>query len=124
MTDTPKPPAHIALYVDVLGVDGTVDFLLEFGGAELYLTATPKSRNRLAQFVGTEKAIELAKVSERLPKRIPTAKPWIAAVLKSKGLPTAEIARKLHSSDVSVRSWLKKSGMGPALDQRQGMLPL
>lgn len=124
MSDMPKPPAHISTYVDVLGVEGAVEFLLEFGGAELYLTATPKGRNRLAKFVGVDKAIALAKASERMPKRIPTAKPWIAAVMKSKGLPTAEIARKLHVSDVSVRSWLKKAGIRPAADPRQAQLPL
>jgi len=124
MSDTPKPPAHIGTYVDVLGVDGAVEFLLEFGGAELYLTTTPKRRNRLAAFVGMDKAVALAQASERLPKRIPTAKPWIASVLKSKGLPTAEIARKLHVSDVSVRSWLKKAGFRTHHDPRQHQLPL
>ncbi len=121
---TPTPPAHISAYVDVLGVDGAVAFLLEFGGAELYLTPTPKRRNRLAQFVGVEKAAKLAIVSERMPNRIPLAKPWIAAVMKSKGLPVAEIARKLHSSDVAVRGWLKKSGVTSQPDPRQRQLPL
>lgn len=120
----PVPPAHIRPYVDVLGVEGAVAFFLEFGGAELYLTPTPKGRGRLAEFVGLEKAAKLAVASNRMPRRVPTSKPWIAAVMKSKGLSVAEIARKLHSSDVAVRGWLKKFGMTRAYDHRQGQLPL
>jgi len=120
----PIPPAHLRPYVDVLGVDGAVDFLLEFGGAELYLSSTPKGRSRLAEFVGLEKAAKLAVASNRMPRRVPTGKQWVAAVMKSKGLSVAEIARKLHSSDVAVRGWLKKFGMPRSYDHRQGKLPL
>lgn len=117
----PKVPANIAPYVDVLGVDGAVEFLLTFGGAQLYLSQNPQGRSRLEALVGADKARRLALVSEGLPRRIPTAKPWIAAVLRAKGLPVSEIARRLHASDVSVRAWLKKPGARPA-DSRQ--LPL
>lgn len=42
-----------------------------------------------------------------LPRRMPTAKPWIACYLKvTAGLSHAEIARRLHASDVSVRKWV------------------
>ncbi|NCM96130.1 MAG: helix-turn-helix domain-containing protein [Rhodobacterales bacterium] len=115
----PKPPAHVAPYVDVLGVDGAVEFLLAFGGAELYLATSPKGRSRLAQLVGVEKAAELAHAAEHLPRRVPTAKPWIAQVFKSRGLSVAEIARRLHVSDVSVRAWLKKTESVPVADPRQ-----
>lgn len=123
MTDrspqTPPPPAHIEPYVQVLGVDGAVEFLMNFGGAELYLAPNPKRRSRLVAVVGQAKARELAAACEGMPRRIPVAKQWIASVMRAKGLPVAEIARRLHSSDVSVRSWLKKSGARPANDPRQ-----
>lgn len=105
---SPKPTAQVDPYVDILGVDGAVDFLLQFGGAEIYLTISPKSRSSVVASVGRKKAVELAAISDRLPRRVPLAKPWISAVLKSKGLSTNEIARKLHTTDVSVRTWLKK----------------
>ena len=105
---TPKPTAQVEPYVDVLGIDGTVDFLLEFGGAEIYLTTTPKSRSRVVALIGLKKTAELAAISDRLPRRVPLAKPWLTAVLKSKGLSNNQIARKLHTTDVSVRDWLKK----------------
>ena len=127
MTEFPVAPAHVDPFVVVLGVDLAIEFLLCFGGAELYLTANPKGRSALVELVGMEKAAALATAAEFLPKRIPLAKPWIAAVLKSKGLPVAQIARKLHASDVAVRGWLKRAsepggGGDPATDTRQ--LPL
>lgn len=109
MTETaevPKPPAHVEPYVRVLGVDLAVKFLLAFGGADLYIPAVPNGRSRLVEVIGREAAERLAAIAHTLPKRVPTAKPWIAQVLASRGLPKADIARTLHSSDVAVRRWL------------------
>ena len=119
---TPTPPAQVEPIVRILGVQGAVDFLLTFGGAELYLTQNPKNRSRVVATVGREKAVELATAMEFLPSRIPTAKPWLAAVHQSWGLPVAEIARKLHVTDVTVRSYLKRYG-GTARNPQQPTLP-
>lgn len=112
MTGLPPPPAHIETYVDILGVEGTVDFLLTFGGAELALSTDP-ARGRLARHVGRERAAQLAAHAGHLPRRVPLAKPWIAQVLRSQGLPVSQIARRLHVSDVAVRGYLKRATSGP-----------
>jgi hypothetical protein len=104
--DVPPPPANIEPFVRVLGVDLAIAFLTEFGGAELYFGRRPRA-SRLARLVGEEKAAALARAAERLPARIPLGKRWIAEVYKARGLSTADIARKLRASDVSVRTWLK-----------------
>lgn len=96
---------------------------MTFGGADLYLTPTPKGRSRLAGLVGHAKAAELAEAAAHLPRRIPTAKPWVAAVYRAQGLPVAEIARKLHVSDVTVRAYLKRYGASGATSSRQPRLP-
>lgn len=121
MTDYPAPPAHIAPYVEVLGPKGAMDFLLTFGGGEVYLTANPKGRSRLAEAVGIEKAAALAEVLANMKVRVPTAKPWIALCMRTEGKPVAEIARQLHTADVSVRRWLKADGEGATkpVDPRQ-----
>ncbi|TDE40945.1 helix-turn-helix domain-containing protein [Antarcticimicrobium sediminis] len=124
MTELVRPPAHIAPYVRVLGQDGALAFLLELGGAELYIAKSPKGRSRLVQVVGQDKAEALARVADELPSRIPTAKPWIARVLKAKGLPVAEIARKLHTTDVTVRKYLAGQSAIAQPDPRQPNLPL
>jgi DNA-binding transcriptional regulator YiaG len=118
-----RPPAQVQPYVQVLGVDGAVEFLLTFGGAELYLSSKP-SRSRLVALVGREKAAALAKASEALPRRVPLAKPYLAAVLRhEKGLSVADVARKLHASDTAVRRWLAARPAGPANDPDQPELP-
>lgn len=109
MTDEPRVPAHVEPFVRVLGVDDAIKLLLLFGGAEVYLTRSPKGRSAIAQEFGTEKAAQIAEAAEQLPRRMPLAKEWIAAVMSSRGLSDAEIARTLHVTDVNVRAWRKKA---------------
>ncbi len=103
----PRPPAHVQPFVDTLGVDDAVRFLLHFGGAELTISLNPRD-GELVEVLGIEAARALADLSARtaLPRRIPTAKPWLARVLKSQGLSHAKIARRLHVSDVTVRRFI------------------
>ena len=44
----PKTPAEVEAYVAVLGPELTVQFLLSFGCAEMYIPADPKTRSRVA----------------------------------------------------------------------------
>ncbi|MEL7167539.1 MAG: helix-turn-helix domain-containing protein [Pseudomonadota bacterium] len=107
--EMPPVPANIARYVEVLGVDDTVKFLLEFGGSEFWFPTGPDGRSELVEVLGAEKALAIAENEPALKGRIPLAKPWIAAVLSAKGLPGGKIARKLHVSDVTVRKYLADS---------------
>lgn len=106
MSDFPKATAQIAVFVDVLGPEGALDFLLTFGGADLDFPKNPGKKSALARCVGVEKARALGRAVDHGRRRIPTAKPWLAAALKSRGLSHAEIARKLHTTDVTVRKWV------------------
>ncbi|WP_322895197.1 MULTISPECIES: helix-turn-helix domain-containing protein [unclassified Yoonia] len=117
-----QTPAQVSPYVHVLGVDQAIEFLMTFGGSELYLSPNPRGNSRLCQLVGQDKAAALGRACAGMPKRIPTSKPWIAKVWRSKGLPVAEIARRLHVSDVAVRGWIKGTDTKPRGDDRQ--LPL
>ena len=108
MTDLPRPPAQVEPFVTVLGTDLAIAFLLAFGGAELDIRSSPHARGRLVRLVGRDKAAALADAVSGLPRRVPLGKPWIAAVWRAKGMAVAEIARRLHTSDVSVRRWLAR----------------
>lgn len=108
MTDLPRPPAQVEPFVTVLGTEMAIAFLLEFGGAELDIRPSPQARGRLVRLVGRDKAVALADAATGLPRRVPLAKPWIAAVWRAEGMAVAEIARRLHTSDVSVRRWLAR----------------
>ena len=118
MTDLPRPPAHVEPIVRVLGAPLAVRFLMRFGGAELYLAADPKGRSAVAGLLTTEQAAALAAL--HLPRRVPTAKPWLAQYLHSvEGLSGAEIARRLHVTDVAVRGYLRGGPKRPAPGHRQ-----
>ena len=97
-------------YVDALGLDVAVEFLLAFGGTEVYLSTKPQERSQVAELVGAEAAIRLAQRIGSGPCRVQTAKPFLAAYFRyKKGYNVVKIARQLHVTDVTVRNWL-----GPA----------
>lgn len=107
MSNRPRPPAHVEPYVRILGYEGAVAFILEFGGSEVYLplTRAAAARSPVALHLHVDAVIALATAS--LPRRVPTAKPWLARVFRSEELGVPEIARRLHVTDVTVRKWLK-----------------
>lgn len=92
----PKPSAQVETYVAILGTDMTIEFLLQFGGAELYIPELPQGRSRLAALIRIEKTKELAKKDRLLQRRVPLANAWIAACLYAKGFPINEIALDTH----------------------------
>lgn len=120
---TPEPPAHLEPYVRILGVEDAVLFFMTFGGAELALAADPR-RSKLVEVLGIEKARALAEEDAQrgLPRRVPLGKPWVASVLRSTGLPVAEIGRRMHATDVTVRKWLKRVEQPVIDDPRQPRL--
>jgi hypothetical protein len=92
-----------------LGAELAVTFLLNYGGAELYLATDPKGRASHEVLLGYDKAKSLAAhpaIAQR--GRIPLAKRWLAAMLRWQGNSTAGIARQLRVSDTSARRWLKE----------------
>lgn len=107
----PKVPAQVEVYVDVLGVDLAVEFLLRFGGAELHYATAPTERSALVSLVGLEKARELGRHAHKLQIRVPLASSWLAACLRQRGWSVAEIARRLRRSDQTIRKYLAQYDM-------------
>ena len=103
----PRPTAQVAPFVQAFGLDGAIRFLLAFGGAQLDVLRNPRDSNQLVQMFGREAVAELAGLPT-LPRRIPLAKPWLAAHFHAHGLSIAQIARKLRISDTSVRTYLRR----------------
>lgn len=103
----PKPTAQVAPFVEVLGAELAMQFLLTYGGAELYISDDPKGRSSHESLLGYDKAKALSSIAHRLPRRVPLAKRWLSQMLDWQGNSTAQIARTLRVSDVSVRRWLK-----------------
>lgn len=103
----PKPTAQVQPWFNVIGPELIVAFLLTFGGAGLVLSDDPKGKSRIEALIGYDKTRELAATAHTLPRRVPLAKRWLVLVLAWQGHSTAEIARQLRVSDVSVRKWRK-----------------
>lgn len=119
---TRQVPAHIEAYVEVLGPDLAMEFFLRFGGTELYFGPSPK-RSMILDLTGPEK---LAMLSERLGGgyiNLPIPKRWIAQQLDLRGVSRAEIARKLHVDQSTVRRWFSKPSNLDQPDFFDGAVP-
>lgn len=97
----PKPTAQVATYVDVLGADLAMEFILQFGGAQLYLPNDPKGKSDVEKLLGYDKLKELAARPD-LQRSVPLAKRWLAEMLHWKGYSKAAIARTLRVSHTTV----------------------
>ncbi len=105
----PRTTAQVAPYVECLGHELAVRFLLDYGGAEIYLAADPKGRSSAEALVGAEAVARMAdhyQLGQRV--RVPLARKWLAQMLHWQGHSTAEVARTIRASDVSVRAWIKR----------------
>lgn len=102
----PRPPAQVEPYVQILGVDLTMTFLLKFGGAALYLPHDPKGRSEVEKLIGYDKLKELA-ARPGLQYRVPLAKCWLAEMMHWQGHSTAHIARTLRVTDSTARRYLR-----------------
>ena len=99
----PKPPAQVAVFSDLIGVELTVEFLMKFGGAEYHFPKRATAKHELVALLGREMTQRLAS-APNLPKRILLVKPWLARYFSSQGEGVSEIARKIKSSDTTVRN--------------------
>lgn len=104
-----KIPAHLQPYIEALGEDLGIEFLLSFGGSYVYLSERPQARSPIVELLGDQQSIALAKRIGTGSLRVPVGKPFIARHFRAKGWTVNAIARKLHVTDVTVRSWTKQS---------------
>jgi hypothetical protein len=101
-------PANLEPYVAVLGEELAITFFLKFGGASAYLSENPRAGSDLSQVIGTEKVKALAEtLGVGHLYRVPINRRWLARALKARGYSVLSIARELHVSDVTIRSYLK-----------------
>jgi len=106
------PPAHLP-YVEALGEELAVRFLLAFGGSTVHLSKNPRA-GMVARTIGVEAAMRLAAAIGGGDVKPPIAKRWIAGQLLRCGHSIAMIARRLHADEATVRKWL-----GPAPVERR-----
>lgn len=115
----PVVPAHIAPYVDVLGVDDTVALFLAVGGSQIYISRKSGKRTVAAKTIGAAQVERLAAVLGHGYIKVPLARQWIAEVLRAQGKSDNEIARRVRADVATVRRWL-----GPKSAAEQLTLPI
>lgn len=98
-------PANIEPYVEALGVDDAMRLFLSVGGSDIYLPRRSSPRSQAARTVGPDRVDKLAKVIGYGYIKVPLAKRWMAEVMKSQGVSTAEIARTIRTEVATVRKW-------------------
>lgn len=102
-----KITAQVEPYVEALGLELAVEFILAFGGSYISISENPQERSEVLKLVGRDNVIRLAKRLGSGSMRVHNAKPWLAAYFRyKKGWTVNATARKLHVSDVTVRNWL------------------
>lgn len=82
----PKPPAHIAPYVDALGYELAIELFLTFGGSRVCIADDPTDRNALVNVIGFSGVKQLAEVRHLLPDYVPIANPWLARCFRARGM--------------------------------------
>ncbi len=97
-------PENLQPYVDAIGEDLTLKFIMRFGGAPVYLSSDPRSDSDVVAAIGVEAMKSLAKVlGPGQINRVPIAREWTARKLKVQGWSTLSIARELRVTDETVR---------------------
>ncbi|OCC01737.1 hypothetical protein BA190_27640 [Labrys sp. WJW] len=114
MTKRIPAPHFVETYIDAIGVEPTIQFLLKFGGGTIHLHSDPGPEGALAQAIGLENARALGQHLRRGHIKVPVAKQWIARQLFAYGWKKSKIARRLHVTDETVRLYLKGFEQGSA----------
>lgn len=113
MTDYPRHPASIDAFVEVLGPELTVRFLIEMGGCRLYFPNDPKGKSAAEALIGAEALRELGRRQSQNRRELPLPRPWLIRALHAEGKSVSEICRMLKTSDRNVRDTLSKPGLKP-----------
>ena len=105
---TIETPENLKPYLEALGEDLTIKFVMRFGGSPLYLAANPSTASDVAALVGSDAAKALAKiVGPGQIGRVPIAREWTVRQLKARKWSNLAIARELRITDETVRRLLK-----------------
>ena len=102
----PRPPAHVEPFVEVLGPQLALAFILRLGGAPIYAARDPRGRGLAERLIGRAHLTEL---HNRLGTciNVPIANGWVVLSLHSEGKSAGEIARTARLSVRTVYHYLK-----------------
>lgn len=99
-------PAHLAVYVQVLGVEQALELFLALGGSQIYLPKKSGDNTAAARTIGADNVERLAAAFGYGYIKVPLARQWTALVLRSQGKSDNEIAAIVRADVATVRRWL------------------
>lgn len=107
---TSRVPAHVAVFVDVIGAEDAMSLFLTLGGSQIYLSQSSGDRSLAARAIGAENVERLAGALGYGYIKVPLARRWIAQRLRDHGTSYNEIARVVRADVATVRKWLGPRG--------------
>lgn len=99
----PRHPAHLDPFVEELGPELAVRFLIAFAGCTLYFPDDPKGRSRAEGLIGAERLKVLGQRMRSNRAEIPVPRTWLILALTAEGKSTAEICRALKVTATTVK---------------------
>ena len=106
----PKPTAQAAPYVEVLGAELAITFILTFGGSQIYLAADPGGRSAVERLVGHDRAKAHGEDHRlQMVHTVPLARKWLVLMLAWQGQSHAQIARSVRVATSTVRRYVKEA---------------
>ncbi len=99
-----KTPKNLEPYIEALGEDLTLAFIMRFGGSPVYLPSSEATDSEIKTVLGADGIKALAKIfGPGQIGRVPIAREWTVRKLKAHHWSTLAIARELRVTDETVR---------------------
>lgn len=99
-----ETPQNLQSYIDALGEELALIFIMRFGGSPVYLPASENTQSDVHAVVGAAGIKALAKIfGPGQIGRVPIAREWTIRQLKARDWSTLAIARELRVTDETVR---------------------
>ncbi|MBP0483961.1 hypothetical protein J5474_15885 [Sagittula sp. M10.9X] len=109
----PRHPAHLDAYVEVLGYETAISFLVMFGGCQLYFPTDPAGRSAAEALIGADRLKRLGAMMRDPKTEIPMPKTWLIRALRAEGYSVAQICRALKTTTTNVKRTLREAGDEP-----------
>ena len=114
MTIYPRHPAHLDAYIEVLGPELAIRFLIEFGGAPMYFPNDPAGRSAAEQMIGAQRLRNLGARMMAQKTEIPMPRNWLIRALHAEGRSVSQISRILKTTSSNVKRSLREAKQRPA----------
>lgn len=112
MSDLPPVTREVAPLVAKIGAEATLALVERWGGLRLYVPSPASPDGELWRVVGEDAARYLAHRYGREQIKVPLARNWRILVYHARGLPQAQVARRVGVIERTVERVLSRAKSG------------